>query len=137
MFDPGLKVGTVLDNKALSNLFKCGTQGGMRRSLKTNSLVLISDHVTPFYQDRWDNNIFYYTGMGLNGHQELDFMQNKTLAQSSANGVCVYLFEKFRDKEYTFTGQVELAGEPFQEAQLDMEKKQRRVWIFPLRIANK
>jgi 5-methylcytosine-specific restriction protein A len=136
LFDPGLIVGESIDNKTLANLFQCGTQGGMRRSLRTNSLILISDHVDPFYHDRWNNSLFYYTGMGLTGDQDINFMQNKTLAQSMSNGVTVYLFEKHRDKEYTFAGQVQLAGDPFQEEQLDNEKQKRKVWIFPLRLVN-
>lgn len=137
MFDPGLNIGDALDNKTLSNLFQCGTQGGMRRSLKTNSLILISDHVEPLYHDRWEKSgIFHYTGMGLAGDQNINFMQNKTLAQSNINGVSVYLFEKHRDKEYTFAGQIKLVASPYQEEQIDNERKLRKVWIFPLKLAS-
>lgn len=108
----------------------------MRRSLKTNSLILISDHVAPLYHDRWDNNVFYYTGMVLTGDQDINFMQNKTLAQSNSNGVAIYLFEKHRDKEYTFSGQVQLTEEPFEEDQLDAEGNKRKVWVFPLKLVN-
>jgi hypothetical protein len=46
--------------------------GGMRRSLKTNTLVLISDR-TKLYKDRWENGIFHYTGMGRKGDQRLSY----------------------------------------------------------------
>jgi 5-methylcytosine-specific restriction protein A len=134
LFDPELSVGQIIDNKTLSELFQCGTQGGMRRSLRTNSLVLISDYVDPLYHDRWDKDVLYYTGMGLTGHQDINFMQNKTLAQSNVNGISIYLFEKHRDKEYIFAGQVQLVADPFQEDQLDMEGRQRKVWVFPLKL---
>lgn len=48
-FNPDIKVGQVLNNNELTEIFKCSPQGCMRRSLRTNSLVLISDHVDPMY----------------------------------------------------------------------------------------
>lgn len=33
-FDPGLKIGDIISNKSLVNIFKCGIMGGMRRSKK-------------------------------------------------------------------------------------------------------
>lgn len=108
---------------------------GMRRSLETNTLVLVSDH-TKLYEDRWEDNIFHYTGMGKKGDQSLSFHQNKTLAESDTNGVDVYLFEVLRPNEYIFMGQVFLAGEPYQEEQFDEDKKLRKVWVFPLKLAN-
>jgi len=47
-----LKPGDIISNKELCNVFKCSPQGGMRRSLKTNILVLISDHTKGVYDDR-------------------------------------------------------------------------------------
>ena len=112
-FDPGIKIGQTLNNNELMEIFKCSPQGGMRRSLRTNSLVLISDHVEPMYHDRWINDVFHYTGMGLVGDQSIESTQNKTLAESNQNGVQVFLFEKHRDKEYTFSGQVILSAAPY------------------------
>jgi hypothetical protein len=134
-FNPNLQVGQVLSNQEIVNIFKCSNQGGMRRSLKTNTLVLISDH-TKLYKDRWENGIFYYTGMGRKGDQSLTFAQNKTLAESNTNGVDVFLFEVLRPTEYTFVGQVVLAGEPYQEEQPDEDGKLRKVWVFPLKLVN-
>lgn len=37
----------------------------MRRSKATNTLVLVSNHVESVYDDRWEGDIFHYTGMGL------------------------------------------------------------------------
>jgi len=114
-------------------LFKCSTRGGMRRSLKTNSLVIISDHSKAIYEDRWIDDIFHYTGMGMEGDQSISFMQNKTLAQSNSNGVDVYLFEVFEEGNYTFMGKVNLANRPYQENQPDIKEKIRKVWVFPLK----
>ncbi len=93
-----LKPGTVLDNAGLCEYFGCSPQGGMRRSLKTNTLVIISNHVESIYEDRWIGDELHYTGMGQVGDQELK-SQNKTLAESHTNGVSVHLFEVFTDKE--------------------------------------
>jgi 5-methylcytosine-specific restriction enzyme A len=130
----GLVPGQILKNHEIVFIFKCAPQGGMRRSLRTNSLVLVSDHTKALYEDRWEGDVFHYTGMGRIGDQKLDFQQNKTLAESSTNGVDIYLFEVFRENEYVFMGQVELAGQPYQGEQLDIENNLRLVWIFPLRL---
>lgn len=134
-FNHNLKVGQVLTNQQIGDLFQNTIYMGMRRSLETNTLVLVSDH-TKLYEDRWEGNIFHYTGMGKKGDQSLSFHQNKTLAESDTNGVDVYLFEVLRPNEYIFMGQVFLAGEPYQEEQFDEDKKLRKVWVFPLKLAD-
>ena len=39
-----LKAGATFNNNELCNLFQCSPQGGMRRSRRTNTLVLIRDY---------------------------------------------------------------------------------------------
>ncbi|WP_245808895.1 HNH endonuclease [Shouchella patagoniensis] len=127
-----LKYGVQVSNEKISQLFKCSNQGGMRRSLKTNSLILISDK-TKLYHDREEEKIFYYTGMGKKGNQSLHFQQNKTLAESQTNGVDIHLFVAYKKRIYTYKGQYELVEDPYQEEQKDEDGNVRQVWIFPLR----
>lgn len=105
----------------------------MRRGIRTDSLVLISNH-SNVYHDRWRDGIFLYTGMGLTGNQDFHCMQNRTLYESAFNGVDVYLFEVFRPNEYAYAGQVELAAAPYMENQLDQNNNMRSVCIFPLKL---
>ncbi|MFF2596470.1 AAA family ATPase [Priestia megaterium] len=127
-----LKKGTVIDNQNLVTLFKCSSRGGMRRSLKTNSLVLLSFKGRKPYEDiRKDNELWKYTAMGRVGNQNLDFMQNKTLLNSNENGIKVYLFI-VENNNYTFIDRVLLAGAPEKERQQDEEGLERDVWVFPL-----
>jgi 5-methylcytosine-specific restriction enzyme A len=130
-FDPGIEMGAGLTNKELAATFKCSTQGGMRRSKQTNSLLITTSR-DALYLDRWHDGVLHYTGMGQTGEQQLN-RQNRTLAESAANGVAVFLAEVFGPNEYTYMGRVELAGEPYQEEQPDIEGKLRKVWMFPLR----
>jgi len=109
----------------------------MRRSKRTNTLVIISDHTKPFYDDRWDGDVLHYTGMGLTGNQNLMWRQNKTLYESNSNGVDVYLFEVFEKGKYIYQGQVKLVGRPYQENQYDFRGVSRLVWIFPLTLVSK
>jgi 5-methylcytosine-specific restriction protein A len=125
------KVGSHYSNDDICKAFLCSPQGGMRRSQKTNTLVLVANHIKSIFDDRWDDNIMYYTGMGMKGDQSLSFMQNKTLSES--NNVDVHFFEVFTEKVYTYQGQVMLALKPFQELQDDEDGNSRSVWIFPLR----
>lgn len=136
-FDPGLTPGNVVDNDQLQSIFQCSGQGGMRRSHKTNTLILISNHVKSIYDDKWDDQgIMHYTGMGAEGDQSLDFAQNKTLEESNINNVGVFLFEVFKPKEYTYIGPVELANKPYHGQQTDQNGKSRQVWLFPLKLVS-
>ena len=104
----------------------------MRRSKKTNTLILISDHTKKLYNNRIKDGIIYYTGMGRVGDQAL-ISHNKTLAESRTNGVTLHFFEVFQQGQYTYRGIVELVGEPFTEIQKDMNGDARTVWVFPLK----
>lgn len=135
---PKLLVGHEYTNEKISQIFKCSTQGGMRRSHSTLALVLTSHHDDPnnAYIDYWQDDIFYYTGMGMEGDQSLDYAQNKTLANSNSNGVIVYLFEVFSSGQYTYRGIVKLIAEPFLKDEVDFARKKRKVWKFPLKLIN-
>lgn len=126
--------GSNLNNDDLILQFLCSPQGGMRRSNRTNTLVIVSNHVASIYDDRWVDDVLHYTGMGQVGDQSLEFNQNRTLNESGINGVAVHLFEVFTVKTYTYIGEVVLADKPYQERQPDVEDQERLVWVFPLRL---
>lgn len=129
-----IEIGDSITNKDLQKMFRCGLQGGMRRSHRTNTLILVSDRIRGIYKDRWEDNILYYTGMGLEGDQSISSSQNKTLAESNTNGIELHLFEVFESGKYVYQGRVKLSAKPFEETQLDVNKKERKVWLFPLRL---
>ena len=105
-FKPPFEIGDVVSNGQLSDAFGVGNMGGMRRSKKTGTLVLISDNTKGLYSDQWKDGVLNYTGMGKIGDQTLSGNQNKTLAESDTNGVEVHLFEVFERTRYTYTGVV-------------------------------
>ena len=70
-FNSDLRQGQILVNADICHIFLCGPQGGMRKSNKTNSLVIISDHSKGTYENRWEEGVFHYTGMELKGEQKL------------------------------------------------------------------
>ena len=124
-------------NDDIVNIFRVSSQGGMRKSNTTNSLVLIARHRPDNpYDDKWNGDHFEYTGMGMIGDQSVDFAQNKTLTNSRTNGVTVYLFESFKEKSYIYKGIVELDGEPYFERQKDANGNMRRVVKFSLKLAS-
>jgi len=136
-FSPEISIGETIDNNQLRKEFQCSPQGGMRRSLKTNTLVLVSNHVISrekIYDDREEGDIYYYTGQGLEGDQRLEGTQNITVAESNTNNVGLHLFEVFEEGKYIYMGVVVLADKPFQEVQEDQNHQPRKVWVFPLRL---
>jgi hypothetical protein len=70
-FEHNLNSGDTINNSQLTDIFKCSPQGGMRRSRRTNTLVIVSDHTRGIYEDRWIDDILHYTGMGLEGDQRI------------------------------------------------------------------
>lgn len=133
-----LALGKEYSNSEISNIFRGNAQRGMKKSNSYNALVLLSTHEsTNLYDDYWDGDILYYTGMGFDGDQRLDFYENKTLAESNQNGVTVYLFEGFEHHGYFYRGIVQLAGTPFQKEETDQTGILRKVWKFPLKLVSK
>ena len=105
----------------------------MRKSNKTNTLVIVTDYTRGIYHDKQIGGVLHYTGMGLYGNQDINYMQNKTLNESDYNGVDVHLFEVMESKVYTYCGRVKLAGKPYNEIQKDKNGIDRSVWVFPVR----
>lgn len=127
------RIGETVTNAQIVETFKVGNMGGMRRSKKTNTLVIICDHTKGLYDDKWYGDVLHYTGMGKVGDQTLSGNQNGTLYNSSTNGVAVHLFEALVPKKYIYQGEIELAETPYQASQYDVNGNERKVWIFPIR----
>ena len=133
MFDPKLAIGQELKNTEIVSIFHCGNMGGMRRSKETNTLVLVSDYTKGLYHDKWIGGILHYTGTGKNGDQDINYGQNKTLANCNNSDIDVHLFEVIDAGKYIYCGRVELVDEPYKEIQPDENGNNRTVWMFPIR----
>ena len=133
-FNPGLQVGDTLTFGQLRNLFQCSNAGGVLPTKKFQTLVIVSNHIKGIADDKWENDILYYTGMGMNGDQMLDGSHNKILSESNTNGMTVHLFEVYVQNEYVYRGIVRLVQEPYQEFRRDNSGNIRRVWVFPVKV---
>lgn len=133
MFNPNLEIGQIINNNTLMSIFKCSQQGGMRKSNTTNTLVVVTDYTRGIYHDKWIGGVLHYTGMGLSGDQDINYMQNRTLNESEFNGVDVHLFEVMDPGEYTYCGRIQLVSKPYMETQPDQNGVDRLVWMFPVR----
>jgi 5-methylcytosine-specific restriction protein A len=109
MFDPQLLTGDEIDNARLQDIFKCSKYGGMRRSLSTNTLVLING---PYggnaFRGRWVDDILYFVGEIDTKYSAAVHGHNKTLAESPRNGVEVFLFLRTGPSRYKYEGRVAL-----------------------------
>lgn len=63
-FMPSFQIGATVTNQQISAEFRYGNMGGMRRSKRTQTLVIISDHTKSLYDDKWYGDVLHYTGMG-------------------------------------------------------------------------
>jgi len=128
-----LVVNQTYTNNDVRNAFGCSMMSGMNKSNSTNTLVLVLKHVNNLYDDKQVGDIIYYTGKGQIGDQMLA-RDNRTLAESNTNGVKIVLFEVFNAGEYTYRGRVQLIDSPFIEKQLDANKDNRDVYVFPIKL---
>lgn len=128
-----LVINQIYSNEEIRNEFKCSLQSGMNKSNATNTLVLTRKHIKNMYNDKQVGDVLYYTGKGRTGDQSLT-RENKTLQDAKSTNTRVVLFEIFKEKEYTYRGEVELNDAPFTETQLDSEGEPRLVYVFPLKL---
>lgn len=129
---PEIVRGDKISNERLMGIFKCGVRGGMRRSLSTNTLVLISDYNSSTYENAWqENGIWHFPGMGTDGDQTLEYMHNKTLSTSNSLKIDLHLFISENPGVYTYKGNVLLAGNPYPKESV-INNKSRNILIFPL-----
>jgi hypothetical protein len=127
-----LAYGETVDNRTLCDLFGVGNMGGIRVNKRRSLIALVSNNTDPTYRNEWRDEILHFVGMGSIGPQKLG-RQNKTLADSTRRKYAVHLFEVSRKGQYTYAGEVELAGEPYMSDQPDARAEDRFVWVFPLR----
>lgn len=130
MFNPGLKIGQIVKNADIVEVFKCGNMGGMRRSRTTNTLVIVSDYTKGLYHDKWIGGVLHYTGMGKSGDQDIHWAQNATLAESDYNGVDVHLFEVMDAGEYVYCGRIELVSKPYTDVQPGEDGDDRKGYSY-------
>lgn len=118
-----LKIGTVLNNKEITEIFHCQFEGGIRKSKKLNLPVLINDPKYGLYDNRWEGDTLYFTAIGRRGDQSLDSpWQNKDLNHSKENQQKLYLFDKQTPSHYEYKGEVEIIDDPFKEQQKEQAK---------------
>ncbi|HAS79793.1 MAG TPA: restriction endonuclease [Fusobacteriaceae bacterium] len=128
-----LKIDQVLENKEIAECFLCSNQGGIRKSKRTNTIILLAKFDNCSYKHRKDKDILYFTGMGKKGDQEMK-RQNKSLLNAKKEGFAIHLLELYKEKEYIYKGEVELISNPIIERQLDDNKEERDVFMFPLKL---
>jgi 5-methylcytosine-specific restriction enzyme A len=65
--------GEIYTNQDICINFRCSLYRGMNRSLKTNTLILISKNTNSLYSNKWIGDTMNYTGEGQKGNQSLNF----------------------------------------------------------------
>jgi len=93
-----LKIDQVLENKEIAETFLCSNQGGIRKSKKTKTIVLLAKFDDCSYKHRKEGDILYFTGMGKKGDQEMK-RQNKSLLNAKEEGFTLHLFELYEAKK--------------------------------------
>lgn len=130
-FSPGQEV-TFDDIRSIVPQASFGA--GILYSKNYKCLIILSKHDF-LYEDEWRGNVLHYTGTGRSGDQDINYRENKNLAesQSLSNRLPVYLFES-SNRIYTYRGEVHLSGKPYQATKPDKDGLMRKVWIFPLSL---
>ena len=117
-----LKTNEVVTPSRLADLFQVKTLKQSRFIKETNTLVLVSDYTKGDHPNKWIGETLHLTG----NHKITGSIYSK-LADSRTNGVAIHLFQVMNPKEYTYSGLVKLAGDPYTENGPD-----GLVWVFPI-----
>jgi len=126
-------------NAQLSETFKVGNIGGIRVAGQypdTKQVVFITsqpedsrtDHP---YQDHWEGDIFFYTGEGLQGPQQMT-AGNRALQNNIERDFPVYGFQKLSDGGYSYLGRFKVL-EVIESEQPDIDGNPRRVYVFKMK----
>ena len=118
------KNGQVVTHTHLTDLFGVKTLKNTRFIKERNTLVIITDYTKGDHPDKWIGDTLHYTG----GHK-ISGCTNARLADSRTNGITMCLFQILSPGEYTYSGTVKLAGDPYTESQSDG----RLAWVFPIK----
>lgn len=98
------KIGESIDNDKLCEIFKSDSEGQMRISRETNSIIVIS------YNDIWEGNDLMFTGIEQTDiHKLLGAEKNRILFESKTNGFYICVFEA-KEKNYVYCGEGEFQG---------------------------
>lgn len=122
MFMFSLKTNQIVTPSQLADLFQVKTLKQSRFIKETNTLVLISDYTKGDHPNKWIGDTLHLTG----NHKITGTTYSK-LADSRTNGVTIHLFQVMKPKEYTYSGLVKLAGDPYTEM-----GPEGLVWVFPI-----
>ena len=123
MFIFHLKTNEVVTPSQLADLFQVKTLKQSRFIKETNTLVLISDYTKGERPNKWIGDTLHLTG-----NHKITGSTYFKLADSRTNGLTIHLFQVMNPKEYTYSGLVKLAGDPYTENGPD-----GLVWVFPVR----
>lgn len=131
-FSPKFKIGQIVSIDELKAEFQVGNCGSVRKSTENDCLVLISNHTskTKEYKDNWQGDVFRYEGMSIKDKKLQG--QNKALAEGKTPA---YLFEVFKNKEYTYQGPVKAAGEYEIREITCKDGTTKDIIVFPLQKA--
>ena len=118
-----LKTNEVVTPSQLADLFQVKTLKQSRFIKETNTLVPISDYTKGDRPNKWIGDTLHLTD-----NRKITGSTYSKLADSRTNGVTIHLFQVMNPNEYTYSGLVKLAGDPYTENGPD-----GLVWVFPVR----
>jgi restriction endonuclease len=145
-------VGMLYSNEEIYASLRVGNAGGVRiktaRGGSVRRLVIMTavpdarQLAENPYHDRIEGDVLIYTGAGRTGNQNLAGA-NQRIPQQITDGFPIYgfmLMKSRRDasqgsKRWTFLGLLQYLRH-YPEAQRDVAGKERRAWVFEMRICN-
>lgn len=130
-----VKIGDVLKNKEISEIFNVSTTGGVRYSIKNNHLVLIQLIRDNPYSDTidWKENTISYVGTGQKGDQNFYKGGNKRIYNSLKDKTDIYFFISNEQNKYYYFGKADLV-KTYNRTSPDVDDLLRNTVIFDLKL---
>lgn len=117
-----LKINENVSHSRLADLFGVKSLKQSRFIKESKTLVLISDYTKGDYPNKWVGGTLHLTG-----NTKITGATYSKLADSRTNGVTIHLFQVLTPGEYTYSGPVKLAGDPYTEM-----GPAGLVWVYPI-----
>lgn len=129
-------VGEVYKRAKLHDKYGGQRQGGISTPVKYPFILLFTGSKGELYgyRDKWQGNVFLYTGEGQRGNMEFKG-GNRALKDSATSGEEIHLFE-YKEKGYVeYVGQIEYTGYRIERGS-DVEKHSRELIVFELEFVH-
>lgn len=129
MPDAGLKIGEIVSNRRLMDIFHCACEGGIRYSSKTETVVVVINNTKDGRPNRENEGRLFFAGRPFK-HGETFEGANKRLENFLREGKPVFVFQVDEPGKYQYRGRAAASGVP----EIAIDNSGEKYPVFPMKL---